>query len=115
MWFPLNQAVDESSGEGVYILELVAVLPDYQGFGAGASLVKWGTDAAEKQGLSSVVVGTPVARRLYEKMWYGFRTLGRCGLRLVKALGNLVGGGDRSLLSFRGSRGLKDNDMKNHK
>ena len=64
---PLNKAVEESGGKGAYILELIAVLPDYQGVGAGAALVKRGTDVAEKQRISSVVVGTPVARRLYEK------------------------------------------------
>ena len=64
---PMNDAVEESGGKGVYILELIAVLPDYQGCGAGASLVKWGIDAADQQGLPSCVVGTPVARRLYEK------------------------------------------------
>ena len=64
---PLNRAVEQSDGKGVYILEFLAVLPEYQGMGAGAALVKWGTNAADKQGVSSVVVGTPVARRLYEK------------------------------------------------
>lgn len=103
---PRNQAVKDSNGIGVYgkriliekkrisyipniVLELLAVHPDYQRLGAGKALVKWGTKAADEQGLKvkpsvnsvspftnnptlqSIVEGTPVARRLYEQ----------CGLR----------------------------------
>ncbi|KAI0101147.1 hypothetical protein F4814DRAFT_106430 [Daldinia grandis] len=68
---PRSEAIEESGGKGVYVLELLAVDPEYQRLGAGTALVEWGTKAADQQGLQAVVEGTPVARRLYEK----------CGLR----------------------------------
>ncbi|KAI1076554.1 hypothetical protein F5B20DRAFT_320491 [Whalleya microplaca] len=68
---PRTQAIKDSGGKGVYVLELLAVHPDYQRLGAGTALVKWGTNAADEQGLKAIVEGTPVARRLYEQ----------CGLR----------------------------------
>ncbi|OTB15228.1 hypothetical protein K445DRAFT_115203 [Daldinia sp. EC12] len=64
---PRSMAIENSGGKGVYVLELLAVHPDYQRLGAGTALVEWGTKAADKQGLQAVVEGTPVARRLYEK------------------------------------------------
>ncbi|KAI0886506.1 uncharacterized protein GGS22DRAFT_114338 [Annulohypoxylon maeteangense] len=64
---PRTQAIAASDGKGVYVLELLAVHPDYQRLGAGTALVKWGTKAADEQGIKAVVEGTPVARRLYEQ------------------------------------------------
>ncbi|KAI1500366.1 hypothetical protein F5X99DRAFT_386271 [Biscogniauxia marginata] len=68
---PRTQAINDSRGRGVYVLELLAVHPDYQRLGAGTALVKWGTKAADEQGLKAIVESTPVGRRVYEK----------CGLR----------------------------------
>ncbi|KAF2176940.1 hypothetical protein K469DRAFT_721203 [Zopfia rhizophila CBS 207.26] len=68
---PRTQAIKDSYGKGIYVLELLAVHPGYQRLGAGTALVKWGTKAADERGLKAVVEGTPVARRLYEQ----------CGLR----------------------------------
>ncbi|OTA55138.1 hypothetical protein K449DRAFT_425982 [Hypoxylon sp. EC38] len=64
---PRTQVINGSSGKGVYVLELLAVHPDYQRLGAGTALVSWGTKAADKQGLKAVVEGTPIARHLYEQ------------------------------------------------
>ncbi|GAP88877.2 putative GNAT family acetyltransferase [Rosellinia necatrix] len=69
---PRSQAVRESQGEGVYVLELLAVHPGYQRLGAGAALVTWGTMAADELQVKAVVEGTPAGRRVYEK----------CGLRV---------------------------------
>ncbi|KAI0420552.1 hypothetical protein F5X98DRAFT_11140 [Xylaria grammica] len=69
---PRTQAVKDSGEKGVYVLELLAVHPDYQGLGAGKALVEWGTAAADRLGIRAVVEGTPAGRRLYEK----------CGLRV---------------------------------
>ena len=33
------------------VLELLAVHPEHQRLGAGKALVRWGTEAADKQGL----------------------------------------------------------------
>ncbi|KAI0509241.1 hypothetical protein F5B22DRAFT_367772 [Xylaria bambusicola] len=69
---PRSQAVRDSNGNGVYVLELLAVHPRYQRLGAGAALVSWGTRAADEAGVKAVVEGTPAGRRLYEKC--GFST-----------------------------------------
>lgn len=68
---PRTRAINESHNKGVYVLELLAVHPDYQRLGAGKALVQWGTKAADEQGLQAVVEGTPKGQRLYEQ----------CGLR----------------------------------
>ncbi|KAI0002717.1 hypothetical protein F4779DRAFT_603139 [Xylariaceae sp. FL0662B] len=64
---PRTRAIEESGGKGIYVLEMLAVHPDFQRLGAGTALVKWGTRAADEQGLKAVVEGTPVARRLYDQ------------------------------------------------
>ncbi|KAI1423426.1 hypothetical protein F5Y12DRAFT_716378 [Xylaria sp. FL1777] len=62
-----SQAVRDSRGNGVYVLELLAVHPDYQRLGAGTALVSWGIKASDKAQVKAVVEGTKVGRRLYEK------------------------------------------------
>jgi GNAT superfamily N-acetyltransferase len=37
------------------VLELLAVHPEYQLFGAGTALVQWGTKAADEQGLKVTI------------------------------------------------------------
>ena len=37
------------------VLELLAVHPECQRFGAGTALVKWGTKAADEQGLKVMI------------------------------------------------------------
>ncbi|KAI2636962.1 acyl-CoA N-acyltransferase [Hypomontagnella submonticulosa] len=64
---PRTQTINESDGKGVYVLELLAVHPDYQRLGAGTALVQWGTKAADEQRVKAVVEGTPAGRRCYEK------------------------------------------------
>ncbi|KAI1456305.1 hypothetical protein F4805DRAFT_234426 [Annulohypoxylon moriforme] len=68
---PRSQAVVDSDGKGVFVLELLAIHPDFQRLGAGTALVKWGTKVADERGVKAVVEGTPAARRLYEQC--GFR------------------------------------------
>ncbi|KAI0466535.1 hypothetical protein F4859DRAFT_497111 [Xylaria cf. heliscus] len=64
---PRTQAVKDSGGKGVYVLELLAVHPDYQRLGAGTALVTWGIRASDKLQVKAVVEGTPAGRRAYEK------------------------------------------------
>ncbi|KAI1750347.1 hypothetical protein F4782DRAFT_254063 [Xylaria castorea] len=64
---PRTRAVKDSDGRGVYVLELLAVHPDYQCLGAGTGLVTWGVQASDKLQVKAVVEGTPAGRRLYEK------------------------------------------------
>ncbi|KAI0389377.1 hypothetical protein F5Y17DRAFT_462798 [Xylariaceae sp. FL0594] len=67
---PRRQAVLDSHG-GAYVLELLAVHPDYQRRGAGSALVTWGTKAADQLGIRAVIEASPVGRLLYETC--GFR------------------------------------------
>ncbi|KAI1348039.1 hypothetical protein F5Y01DRAFT_293341 [Xylaria sp. FL0043] len=64
---PRSQAVRDSGGNGVYVLELLAVQPDHQRLGAGTALVSWGVEASDRSQVKAVVEGTPAGRRLYEK------------------------------------------------
>ncbi|KAI8945941.1 hypothetical protein F4801DRAFT_566418 [Xylaria longipes] len=64
---PRTQAVKDSDGKGVYVLELLAVHPDYQRLGAGTGLVTWGTQASDELQVKAVVEGTPAGRCVYEK------------------------------------------------
>ncbi|KAF2794483.1 hypothetical protein K505DRAFT_407495 [Melanomma pulvis-pyrius CBS 109.77] len=64
---PRTKSIEDSAGKGIFVLELLAIHPEYQRLGAGAALVKWGTKAADDKGVKAVVEGTPVARRLYEQ------------------------------------------------
>ncbi|KAI2610537.1 hypothetical protein GGR54DRAFT_370814 [Hypoxylon sp. NC1633] len=64
---PRSQAVENSNGKGAYVLELLAVHPDYQRLGAGTALVQWGTNAADELGVQAVVESSPVGRRVYQK------------------------------------------------
>ncbi|KAI1310299.1 hypothetical protein F5Y03DRAFT_345689 [Xylaria venustula] len=68
---PRTQAVKDAQGKGVYVLELLAVHPDYQRIGAGAALVDWGIHASDQCQVKAVVESTPAGRRVYEK----------CGMR----------------------------------
>ncbi|KAI0968149.1 hypothetical protein F4678DRAFT_443425 [Xylaria arbuscula] len=68
---PRTQAVRDAQGKGVYVLEFLAVHPDYQRLGAGAALVNWGIQASDRLQAKAVVESTPAGRRVYEK----------CGMR----------------------------------
>ncbi|RYP54765.1 hypothetical protein DL768_000493 [Monosporascus sp. mg162] len=59
---PRTQAIKDSCGKGVYVLEMLAVHPDYQRLGAGAALVKWGTQAADEHGLKPACGAAPGLR-----------------------------------------------------
>ncbi|KAI1858229.1 hypothetical protein JX265_010897 [Neoarthrinium moseri] len=50
---PRTQAIKGSHDRGVYVLELLAVHPDYQRLGAGTALVTWGTKAADNLRIES--------------------------------------------------------------
>lgn len=68
---PRTQAVRDSHGKGVYVLELLAVHPDYQRLGAGRALVTWGIEASDSLRVRAVIEATPAGKPLYEKC--GFR------------------------------------------
>ena len=53
------------------LLDILDTDEKHQGRGAGAALVKWGTDWADREGLECMLEGTPAGLRLYQKS--GFR------------------------------------------
>lgn len=45
---------------------------DYQRMGLGGSLIKWGTDKADKDGLDTYLTGSPMGQPYY-KQRHGFK------------------------------------------
>ncbi|KAF2437782.1 hypothetical protein P171DRAFT_505459 [Karstenula rhodostoma CBS 690.94] len=92
---PRTGAVVGAEGSGVYVLELLAVHPEYRRLGAGAALVNAGLKAAEKKGVGAVIESTDAGRPLYEK----------CGLiceieNMVFNVGEEFGGKETPKLCF---------------
>ncbi|KAH9825464.1 acyl-CoA N-acyltransferase [Teratosphaeria destructans] len=50
-----------------WMLEMLGVHEDYQKHGIGASLLKWGTDQADKEGLETYLDGSEVGQPYYKK------------------------------------------------
>ncbi|KJX99351.1 hypothetical protein TI39_contig362g00002 [Zymoseptoria brevis] len=59
-----------------WFLEILGVHKDYQGKGVGASLLKWGTDQADKDGLETYLDGSTAGQPYYEKR-HGFAPVKR--------------------------------------
>ena len=57
-----------------WYLELIAVGKEWMGKGAARTLIKWGLDRADADGLPCFLEATPNARPVYEK--YRFRVVG---------------------------------------
>lgn len=49
------------------MLELLGVHEDYQKHGIGASLIKWGTDQADTDGLETYLDGSEVGQPYYRR------------------------------------------------
>ena len=49
------------------MLELLGVHEDYQRQGIAASLIKWGTDQADRDGLESYLDGSEIGQPYYKK------------------------------------------------
>ena len=56
-----------------YYLEMIVTRHEHQGKGAGAMLVKWGVDEADKAGWPCYLDSTPDGKGLYVR--HGFREL----------------------------------------
>lgn len=50
-----------------WLLEMLAVDPDYQGQGCGRALVQWGLDLAEKEGVCASVISADGKEGFYRK------------------------------------------------
>ncbi|KAF9734585.1 hypothetical protein PMIN01_07488 [Paraphaeosphaeria minitans] len=92
---PRTGALVGAEGRGVYVLELLAVHPEYRRLGAGAALVNVGLKAAEEKGVDAIIESTDAGGPLYEK----------CGLkceieRIVFDVGEQFGGKKTPKLCF---------------
>ena len=54
------------------VLELLGVDEDYRKQGIGASMIKWGTDQADEQGLESYLDASEIGQPYYKK-WHDFK------------------------------------------
>lgn len=74
---PRRTAVLEASeirnGDGIWVLEYLAVDPSHQRKGVGERLVGWGLDKAHADGTWAIVEATPAGQPAYKK--YGFQTV----------------------------------------
>lgn len=70
----LNQSRRETMGRRpYYFLSVLATHPEHHRKGAGGSLVKWGTDLADEQGVECYLEASIEGRPLYERL--GFRVV----------------------------------------
>ena len=65
-----------------WYLPVLAVLPEFQGRGAGRMLVQWALEKARVQGLPCALTSSVAGERLYERA--GFRIVGWLKARLVR-------------------------------
>ncbi|KAI1391723.1 acyl-CoA N-acyltransferase [Hypoxylon trugodes] len=56
-----------------WYLDILGVLSEYQGKGAGKQLLRWGVEKADDEKIEAFVVSSPAGAPLYAK--YGFETL----------------------------------------
>lgn len=56
-----------SIAPALWVLDILHTHPSHQGRGAGAQLVKWGTDLADKEGLQCYLESSPAGYPLFKK------------------------------------------------
>lgn len=62
-------------GRPHWYLELIGVRKEWMGKGAASSMMRWGVQRADEDGLPCFLEATPNGRGMYEK--YGFRVVGQ--------------------------------------
>jgi GNAT superfamily N-acetyltransferase len=77
-WNPIFQYLNDSRRDTMerrpyYFLSILATHPNHHRKGAGAKLVKWGTDLADEQGIECYLEASIEGRPLYERL--GFRVV----------------------------------------
>ncbi|KAF6837088.1 GNAT family protein [Colletotrichum musicola] len=65
---------EKASPPAVFVLDMCAVDPKFQGRGAAKKLVQWGLDEAKRRGLEAILEGSTMGRRVYVKL--GFKQEG---------------------------------------
>jgi GNAT superfamily N-acetyltransferase len=98
-WTAVREKVKEEAKEeetsAVWVLDLCAVSPEYQGRGVAGRLVKWGVEEAGRRGgLECLTEASRMGRRVYVK--YGFETVGEIDY------GEVLGDEERAVLGRYG-------------
>ncbi|OCK80868.1 acyl-CoA N-acyltransferase [Lepidopterella palustris CBS 459.81] len=65
-----NSRREWMGGKPFYFMHVLATHPDHHRRGAGAMLLKWGLDQADKAGLPSYLEASDMGRPLYERLGY---------------------------------------------
>ena len=74
--------VDVDTYRITIVLEIIGVLPEYQGKRAAGQLIRWGLDQADAEGLEAYVEAWEGVRKLYEK--FGFEVAGQYTIERLK-------------------------------
>lgn len=64
-----------------WYLELIATKPEWQRKGAAGSLIRWGLERADEEGVETYLEASPVGKGLYE--YFGFEERGRLVIPVV--------------------------------
>ena len=86
-----------------WLLECLAVHPEYQGLGHGRALVSWGMEQAQKEGLSCSVVVADGKEVFYKKAGFDSGPVGRGGEGVGNPLREVEGG----IVLFKDKAGIK--------
>jgi GNAT superfamily N-acetyltransferase len=70
--YKLRCRIERAIKGTVLVLEMLATHEDYQRRGIAASLIKWGTDQADKQGMETYLDGSEKGQPYY-KRWHKFK------------------------------------------
>jgi len=54
-----------------WFLDMICVLPEYQGRGAAGMLMRWGTERADHEGVEAYLEASPVGKPVYEHFGFG--------------------------------------------
>jgi GNAT superfamily N-acetyltransferase len=84
-----------------WYLEALGVHPDFQNRGLGRSLVKWGLDQAEREGVSASVVAADGKETFYQRCGFDATPVGRSGEGPGNPLRDVPGG----LIFFKDAAG----------
>ena len=87
-----------------WLLESLAVRPEWQGQGVGRRLVHWGLDQAEEEGIACSVISGIGKERFYQRCGFDVGPVGRSGEGEGNPLDKVPGG----LIFFREAKDLRD-------
>ncbi|RMZ87706.1 hypothetical protein DV736_g5059, partial [Chaetothyriales sp. CBS 134916] len=91
-----------------WYLESLAVAPAHRGQGVGRTLVQWGLDQAEKEGIACSVISAVGKERFYQRCGFDVGPVGRSGEGEGNPLDKVPGG----LIFFREARAATEREWK---